>query len=502
MQPEPNKARRLAINSVYSVLSWVFPLALALIATPILISRFGTDNYGIYMLILGFVNYFFTYGIGKSAAKYVAEFSPQNKVDLISKIVSASLLINISVAGVVAGALAIASRIIVRDIFNIGGEIADTAQIALLIACVTVVAAIPGQIFQYVLQGLHRFDKYVLIVNTGAVLLAAGNIAIAVWHPDIVALLIWNLVITFISTIAAYIIAKRTMPELRFTFNIAGEPTQLVWRYTLSILGYQVFGNLLLLFERTWIVRNFGAESLTHYVVPMTLAMYIHIFAGSLVLAIFPLVNELLDDPGRMRRLYERSTKLILALAVFSAVTAFAAGDLFLTLWLGRDFAAASTTLLLIHVCTFALLAVNTVVWQISESFRAASLNAFATMGWTMIAIPAMVLLSSEFAERGVATGRLAGVLVFIMLIVAVERRFLGGGTMRFWPGSLLKAAAAGGSAFLAEFLLIRAVSHNWLTLVAAGIVGGAVFTGVLWVLKYLNSNEIDAFKRIAVRES
>ena len=66
MPDEPlNRRKRLVKNGVFSALSWFFPLLLAFIVTPIVVRGLGGELYGLYAVILGFISYSFTFGIGK-----------------------------------------------------------------------------------------------------------------------------------------------------------------------------------------------------------------------------------------------------------------------------------------------------------------------------------------------------------------------------------------------------------------------------------------------------
>ena len=70
----PNPRKRFAVNTVLSVASWFFPLALAFIATPIIVRGLGNEQYGVFAIALGFVSYAFSSGIGRISAKYIPEF--------------------------------------------------------------------------------------------------------------------------------------------------------------------------------------------------------------------------------------------------------------------------------------------------------------------------------------------------------------------------------------------------------------------------------------------
>ena len=133
------------------------------------------------------------------------------------------------------------------------------------------------------------------------------------------------------------------------------------------MIGYQILANVLLLFERGWITRQLGAESLTYYVVPMILGLYIHSFISSLMLVIFPLASELKDKKERLLKLYTKATKIVVFLVVFMATTLIVQSKFFLTLWMGAEFAEKSAVLLVFHTITFGLLAILTVSWQMTE---------------------------------------------------------------------------------------------------------------------------------------
>lgn len=498
MSDGSGNTRRFAINTIYSVLSWLLPLILALVTTPFLIRGLGVETYGVYLLVLGFITYFFTYGVGKSAAKFVAEYRAKNDVVMARKLVSAALITNVVISVVAASIIALLARFIVGSVLDINEPIDRIAEFSLLLACVTVIVAVPGQIFQFVLQGIHRFDRFLFVVNFNAVLLSAGNIAIAMYMPSVPMLFAWNLVITGGTSIASFLIARREMPELSFDANIGGEPIRAVLRYTFSVIGYQLFGNGLLLFERSWLMRHFGAETVSHYVVPMNLAMYIHIFSGSLVLALFPMLNEMLDDPTRLRRVYEISTKVILCVAAFAGLTAFAVGHSFLTVWLGPEFADAAHRVLLIHIATFSCLAMATIVWQVAESFRAASLNSIVTLLWSIISIPLMVVFANRFGFEGVALGRAVGVVSFLFLIIIVEQKFIAKSDKWFWSSSLARVSLAGAMAFIAESFIISGLGDSWISVIAAVGIGFTVFAVAIFVLRVFDATELLMFRRIA----
>lgn len=487
-------------NSLYGLSSWLFPILPTMIATPIVLKGLGKAHYGLFVIILGFISYFFTTAIGRVAAKYVAEYQATREHDKISAVISSTILLGVGVT--LAGGLLIVlfSRVIVADVLLVPPELQDDGVTALYLACVTIMSLMLGQIFQLVLQGLNRFDRYLLLTNLSSVSFSVGSIVFVLNGFGVLALLTWNLFTTTAVGILSYFIVKRLLPEFSFSFRIESNAWRVVYRYAASIIAYQIFGNILLLFERGWIMRKFGPEALSYYVVPMTLGMYLHLFIASLILATFPLVNELLADPERLTTLYQKSTKLVLTLVVFAVLSVIAGGRLFLSIWIDADFANFSSTLLSIQVMTFGILALSTIAWQVAESFRAAALNALSTFFWMAIAVPLMIFLADGWQTSSIALARLAGVLIFIPLIFYVEKRFLGGIFWRFWGFISFRIALAAILASVAEWTIIFNLEQSWLTFVIAVGTGGVCYVTCLLLTGFFDDSEKQLFKEMLVK--
>lgn len=491
MTPEPvDRRKKFVTNSLYGLLSWLLPIIPTFIATPIVIDHLGKEQYGVLVVILGFISYFFTSAIGKVAAKYVAEYRSNGEMEKVSAVISTTLLLGVSITILGSALTAVFARPIVMTVLEIKPGLQDRAVVGVNIAAVTMIALVAGQVFQLVLQGIHRFDRYLLLANLSSMSFSLGSIVLALLGYDMIGLLWWNLATWIIVCLLSYLAVKQNLPEFAFTLRIPREITRLVAVYAASIIAYQIFGNVLLIFERAWIMRQFGGEALTFYVVPMTLAMFVHLFISSLVLAMFPTVNELLTAPETLKRLYQRVTKLVLTLLTFALLSVIVGGRTFLAIWLGEEYAVVSYPLLVIHTITFTILALNTIAWLIADSFRAASLNAYATLFWMVVGVGLMILLGASMNTQGVAIGRLAGVIVFLPLIFFVEKRFLGGVFWSFWGRNLGLLIIAAIPAVIAEFLVISASPRSWVGFAFAILAGMIAFFCTLLLIGFADHNE------------
>ncbi|MCU1288435.1 MAG: polysaccharide biosynthesis protein [Acidobacteria bacterium] len=308
-------------NVFYGFLTWILPLGLSFVATREIIKALGTEDYGIYALVLGFIGYSFNFSIGRAITKYIAEYRINGEVEKIKEVISATFYLNIAVGVIVIGIFIGFSRFFVTDVFEIETAAQNKAIYGLYLASLIIFISMLSQVFSAVMQGIHRFDVYSKIYNFNSFALLAGNLILALYGYGLLTLLVWNVVVSFLSCVIFAVYAKRLLPEFGISLKFGREILQTVLKYSSGIIGYQVLSNLLLLFERGWVTRKLGAESLTYYVVPMSLSLYIHGFVSSLLLVVFPLASEMKNDTEKLLRLYTKATKIVCMTVVFLATS-------------------------------------------------------------------------------------------------------------------------------------------------------------------------------------
>ena len=101
-----------------------------------------------------------------------------------------------------------------------------------------------------------------------------------------------------------------------------------------------------------------------------------------------------------------------------------------------------------------------------------------------------MVLLSMKWQMLGVAYGRLAGILVYIPLIIYVERRFLGGAFWLFWASVGFRVVVAALLAGSAEYVVLKQFSLSWSVFGLSVSIGGFVFLLLLYTFRLFGANE------------
>ncbi|HEX8733827.1 MAG TPA: oligosaccharide flippase family protein [Pyrinomonadaceae bacterium] len=482
--------RSITKNVFYGFTSWILPFILTFFATRLIVKTLGNHEYGIYSLVLGFIGYSFVFSIGRAITKYVAEYQATGESRKIKDVISATFFINLVLGLVGIVSVFLLSGWLVSDVLNIEAEAHARTVTALYIAATAVFFTLFTQVFSAIVQGLHRFDIYSKILNFSSISMLLGNLIIAWLGGGLIALFSWNLFITCATCALFYASAKRLLPDFSITHRFNKDALKLVVGFSAGVVGYQVLGNIWLLFERIWITRQLGAESLTFYAVPMTVSFQIQYFIASLVIVIFPLASELQNDREKLERLYTKATKIISMLVVFIATTIIVHSRLFLSLWMGAEFADASTNLLIIHTVSFSLVAILTVSWQMTEGLGYPNFYCYLYVLCLLISIPLMIFLSYGYGNEGVAIGRLVGYAVSFLSIIYVEKWFFKRILAGFWLNILGRLLFAAAAAVLVEMLSLSYLPYGWLSLFTSSFLGGIIYLSVLWLLGFVTEDE------------
>ena len=487
-------------NVLYGLSTWIIPFTLSFFATRIIVKSLGDNDYGIYALVLGFIGYSFNFSFGRAITKYIAEYRAADESENISDVISATFFINLIVGVFGVGVIILISEWLVVNVYHIQ-EVNQAATVtALRIAALIVFFLMSSQIFNAVLQGIHRFDVYSNIFNINTIVMLAGNILLVSNGYGLIGLFVWNLIVTMLTCFAAAVYAKRMLPEFDIKLKIKPEVVKMVFLYSSGIISYQILANLLMLFERGWITRQLGEKKLTYYVVPMMLSFYIHAFISSIVLVVFPLASELKNNPEKLLRLYLNATKIVCFFVTFMATALIIESRLFLTLWLGAEFAEKTYLLLIIHTITFSLVAIQTVSWQMTEGLGYPGYNLLIFVVCLIINIAVIVGFTDSYGNIGIAFGRLAGFGTMFFSICYVEKWFFRRIQISFWSKIIgILGISAVCSAFVIKFINEH-FEKNWLAFIAATFAGGVTYCLVLWILGFVTDEEKDLVKNIINR--
>jgi O-antigen/teichoic acid export membrane protein len=347
-----------------------------------------------------------------------------------------------------------------------------------------------SQIFQSAVQGVHRFLAFAGLTIAASLVLNLGSVLLAFSKVPYQEILVLNLVVFAFGAVAFFLVARKAIPELTAGGLLQGAVKK-VGRFAASIFVYQSITSVFYLFERSFILRRFGADALTYYTVPFMFGLYLHGLILSFAQAAIPRLNETIGRPNDLKSIYESFTKIGIALALFLSLMFYFLGDIFLTLWLGPDFAAHAYYLLVLHCAAYAMLAVSVGCWILAEASHRPGMNAFSSVTTVLVGIAFMILLSAKYGLNGIAAGRIVGAAAVLPLIFILERKVFGRVLTGFWWAVVGSLSVSTVVAFALFFLLFANASPTWPVFILAGAILTGAFWAPLFLTRYLNFRDL-----------
>lgn len=479
-------------NSLLTLLSWLLPLGLTFFATPFIVRGLGNEQYGLYALMTGFIAYSFTFNIGRAVTKYVVEFNAAGEKEKVGQIISATFFLSFLVATIGSLFLFFISEILVDKVLLIDAASRENTIFALRIAALSIWLMIIGQVFLAVVQATHRFDIYSLITTFTNVFQISGNVFLVWKGYGFVYLVGWNTLTMLFSAVSFYIAAKKLESETKITFGFGKEMFLKSLKYGMSVAGHQIFANVQLLYERMLITRIAGADKMTNYVVPMTMAIYILVFISNLTLNLMPYTSELFAKKrfDELEVVYRRLTKIVCAIVVFICVSLAIGSYSLLANWIGAAFAEESYIVFIFQLATFGLLACMIISWQFIEGFGLPVYNTASGFSWLIISVPLMMIFTQSHGIWGTALARLIGEITIPVSILLVEKKIFGKILSDLWLKTISLLGLAAIIAGLGENFLLEYFSISWISLLFSIAVFGFIYLGILWFTNYFSEDE------------
>ena len=479
-------------NSIFTLLSWLIPLGLTFFATPFIVRGLGKAEYGLYALMLGFIAYSFTFNIGRAVTKYVVEYNATGETEKVTQIISATFFLGITVGTIGSLILFLCSEYLVKNVLLIDAANSESAITGLHLVAVTIWVLLLGQVFAAVVQATHRYDVFSLITALTNIFFILGNVFL-VWKGfGFLYLVGWNILTTCFNGLSFLYMARKLQPGMKITFSFPREMVLLSLKYGLSIAGYQLFANILFIFERILITRMEGAEKLTNFVIPMTLAIYIHAFISSLTMNLMAYTSELFAKKKtvELEQVYMRVSKIIFALVVLVCVSLSVGSKFFLTNWMNADFANTSASVFVIQLSAFGLLACFIVAWNFIEGYGMPYYNTISGFSWFIIGMILLPTLTANFGISGTAFARLSGEITIPLMILLIEKRIFGKLLFNFWLRLILILSLSSATAGVVEYFILTYFPINWFSFIAAVAMFGVVYGGLLLVSSYFSKIE------------
>ncbi len=359
--PNSSITKKIVKNTVYNLGGKIWFLAVGILITPYIISRIGVDRFGVWAIVGIITGYFglLDFGIGASYVKYIAEFNTKREMGKINNLINTGFTLYFMLA-VISTLVVFFFRTQILSLLNVPQNLRYDAGVVLLIGITLFGASNAMSSFGAVQGGLQRMD----ISNNIGVALSIVNIAGTVFFLErgfgIIGLMINNVIIFILSTIASVIVAYRLMPELRFrifTFDKAIFGKMFTFGYNMQI--GKISGMIANQTDKILITCFLSIGLVTFYQLGSLIVYNAATFANILSSALMPAFAEIEARGERLRLIeaYIRSVRyasfLVAPIFILLAIT----GPQIIYIWMGRGFYQSGE---IIRILSFAFL-INTI---------------------------------------------------------------------------------------------------------------------------------------------
>ena len=172
-----SEKRRIISNTLANGVAQFTSMASALVFMPLLVRAFGTDGFGLYLLVsaIGAYSSLVDFGVGTSLVKNIADRTARGDQEGIAQYVSTSLAFYIVVGVLVAVAMVVLG-LTAGSLFKVSADGARLLRNMLLVTAFTSVWGWPASTAGHVLAG---FQRYTLSART-ALFVALANVGVIV----------------------------------------------------------------------------------------------------------------------------------------------------------------------------------------------------------------------------------------------------------------------------------------------------------------------------------
>src|SRR2546422_3470003 len=346
---QPRREARFAPSSLWNLLGQAVPLAVAVVAIPVLLRGLGTDRFGVLTLAWVVIGYFslFDLGISRALTKVVAEESARGAAAELPRLIWTALLLMGALGMVATLAMALLSPWLVRSALHIPEGLQHEVLRAfyLLSACIPIVIISSG--FRGVLEAKIRFDLTNLIRIPMGVFTFLGPLAVLPFSRSLVAVT-GVLVLGRVAGAAAQgWLCLRQLPALRHTVLPQWATVGPLLRLGGWMTVTNVVSPLMVSLDRFLISAILSVTAVAYYTTPYEVVTKLLVFPVAVAGVFFPAFSaSYVGDPRGTVVLFERATKAVLfcLLPLALLLTAFAHDVL--SVWLGGAFAERSSAVM------------------------------------------------------------------------------------------------------------------------------------------------------------
>ncbi|PIT88140.1 MAG: hypothetical protein COU29_03965 [Candidatus Magasanikbacteria bacterium CG10_big_fil_rev_8_21_14_0_10_36_32] len=488
-------------NSIYGFIGFIWPLAVAFIATPLLIKGLGSARYGYYILLNASVAFFslLDFGLSYTFIKKLSE-DPSNAGDeSVKKLFSSTFW-----AYMVIGLFVFLLLLLLPNLFKTWFKIPDGYVFShqLLFFCLgftfllKMLTVTIGQI-PYALQRSDITTKVALVNIT---LVQAASVAAVVTGHGITSLVIIQLFSAIFVFLCYVFVSHRVLPDLKLGFYFStiffkGIAKDGFWNFIASGAS-----NLLTQLDKFVVGVFCGSAGVTYYSSAQMIPEKIHCTAFSVSLSFFPVFSRasINGASDSVRKIFRRGLSMVALISGGLALAVLIYNYQLLQYWLGTEIADNASVAVIFLVGTYFLTSLGSFSGFFVSGWRKLKFAAFTAGLMAILDIILMFILIPIFKVNGAAIAYLISVLPIPFFIMYIEKNYLKSdmsGAIKFYFKHILKILSVVVPVYLFSKVLFVPLASSLFSTILLGGCSLALYVGIYWLLGFFDPEDVALFK-------
>ncbi len=478
-----SRGRRFARNVGWSLAGQAGTVVVNFFTIPYLLRGFGSEAYGVYLLMYTVANYLavFQFGAGLATIKYVAEADAAGEEGALRDALKHSAAIHFGGVGAAAAVLWLAAGPLSARVFDVPGYYREHAFWLLRAAALGGLFNAGVQWSSASFQGLQRFQWPSALALLQSILMPLGLVAILWMGRGLGAAAVWYVVVQAVGCLLGALALSSAVSHRRggkghLKFKPFARYGLSFWPAVLSqVASTQI--------DKAFVAGMLDMSSLTYYAVPSGVLARLQTLPSTISHALMPVLSEAakVDSRPVLQRIYIRSARALFALTMPAIGLLFVLMPQLLGLWINPAFAhsAESAARLLVAAQAFALIyhAPNALAGGLGGGRD----NSVSSWGQALLSLILWPLLIPRFGIVGAAAGALAAqALPTLYYMHATHKRLLGLEWGRFLKEAVMPLVLPTAALIFVAWLG-RGLAWTWRGFLIVNMAASLTYLGFAW---------------------
>jgi O-antigen/teichoic acid export membrane protein len=481
--------RSLVRNALSNVGGTLVGLAVGFVTMPLVVHHLGPTQFGLWVLASGVVGYvgILDLGLSPTLVNEAAVLLSRDDEGARRRLgETASTIFAVYAAlGALGGIGIVAVGALAGGLFHVPPEDLATFRLVLCIVGVQTALGLPMSVWNGLLSGLQAFHVVNAIGVAATVVRGALTVTLVLTGHGLVALVGSSFAVTLAAWGLSCLYAHRSIPGLRVRpSGFRRARLREIGRFSGAMVVWTLAGAALHQLDRVLIGVVLPVTALTTYEVGARLAMYSRTVLHSWLSIVMPATSALAarGERRRLRALYLRSTRYLLASYGAVALALVGLGGPLVRLWMGDGLGESYAVLCFLVAGSF-VQSQNVVAHVMLPGMG--ELRVFTRF---MAVYP---VVTATFAVTGILYGGLVGlaagtagsmlVMETVFLLVVVRTRFALPVRRVLVRCHLPALKALAPVAVVLGLARVLVPIRSWTALVTTGVVAGVVFAVGAW---------------------